>query len=99
MKKRLLAGAATIVIALAIDLGRAPDLQWTTRATLAAVHGYQSTLSRVYEQMGVRCRFTPTCSHYFIGAVRKYGPCRGALRGVLRICRCNPFHPGGYDPP
>ena len=45
------------------------------------------------------CRFHPSCSEYFILAVRKYGPLRGATRGFGRICRCNPWNPGGYDPP
>ncbi len=45
------------------------------------------------------CRYYPSCSEYFILAVRKHGPCRGGLMGVWRVCRCNPFTPGGYDPP
>lgn len=57
---------------------------------------YQWTLSPF---IGRQCRFEPTCSHYFIGAVKKYGPWSGAIRGVLRICRCHPWHRGGYDPP
>ena len=63
---------------------------------IAAVRLYQIFLSPV---LGRQCRFTPTCSRYFILAVQKYGAVRGAWRGVLRICRCQPFHPGGYDPP
>ena len=57
---------------------------------------YQLTLSPF---VGRQCRFYPTCSNYFIGAVRKYGAIRGAIRGVWRVCRCHPWHPGGYDPP
>jgi putative membrane protein insertion efficiency factor len=45
------------------------------------------------------CRYYPSCSEYFILAVRKHGPIRGAWRGVCRVCRCNPWYPGGYDPP
>ncbi len=45
------------------------------------------------------CRFTPSCSEYFILAVQKYGPLRGAWKGTGRICRCHPWHPGGHDPP
>jgi len=45
------------------------------------------------------CRFTPSCSEYFILAVRKYGPLHGAGKGVGRICRCHPWSLGGYDPP
>jgi len=63
---------------------------------IALVRVYQYTLSPL---VGRQCRFQPTCSHYFIGAVRKYGAIRGTWRGSLRILRCNPLFPGGYDPP
>ena len=45
------------------------------------------------------CRFHPSCSDYFIQAVQKYGPLRGSAKGMWRICRCNPWNRGGYDPP
>ncbi|NNE93436.1 MAG: membrane protein insertion efficiency factor YidD [Verrucomicrobiales bacterium] len=44
------------------------------------------------------CRFTPTCSQYFIDAVRVHGSVRGAWMGVMRIFRCNPWGGMGYDP-
>src|SRR5262245_24302667 len=66
------------------------------RGMILAVRGYQIFLGPL---LGGHCRFQPTCSNYFIQAVEKHGPWRGAWRGVLRICRCHPFHPGGFDPP
>ena len=57
---------------------------------------YQWLLSPLF---GGRCRFYPSCSEYFIGAVRKHGAFSGAMRGIWRIMRCHPFNPGGYDPP
>lgn len=60
------------------------------------VRGYQWILR---PWLPPTCRFTPGCSEYFIGAVRKYGPIRGGVKGVYRICRCNPLCEGGYDPP
>ncbi len=45
------------------------------------------------------CIYYPSCSEYFILAVKKYGPLSGSCRGLLRICRCTPWHRGGYDPP
>lgn len=66
---------------------------WTM---IGSVRLYQIFLSPL---LGRNCRFTPSCSNYFIQAVRKYGPIRGALKGTWRICRCHPFNPGGHDPP
>jgi len=73
---------------------------WLRRALEAfivlGVRFYQYCLRPVLPTV---CRFQPSCSEYMIAAVRKYGPLRGAWRGVRRIARCNPWHPGGYDPP
>ncbi|MBQ8954936.1 MAG: membrane protein insertion efficiency factor YidD [Clostridia bacterium] len=44
------------------------------------------------------CRFTPTCSAYAQEAIEKYGACKGGYLAARRILRCNPLHPGGYDP-
>ncbi|OQX54887.1 MAG: membrane protein insertion efficiency factor YidD [Candidatus Cloacimonas sp. 4484_209] len=44
------------------------------------------------------CRFYPTCSSYTITAIEKYGLLKGGGMGLLRVLKCNPFHPGGYDP-
>ncbi len=66
------------------------------RVLVGLARVYQWTLSPL---IGQRCRFDPTCSAYFIRAVQKYGAIRGTFRGLARIARCHPFHPGGYDPP
>ena len=49
--------------------------------------------------LGPQCRYQPTCSEYFIQAVRKYGALRGAWRALRRISRCHPWGGSGYDPP
>ncbi len=79
-----------------IEVGRGSMRTIPTRILIGLVRAYQWTLSPL---IGPTCRFEPSCSEYFIQAVRKYGAVRGSMRGVLRICRCHPFHPGGYDPP
>ena len=75
-------------------------LRWLARlpeeAMIALVRLYQLLLSPL---LGRNCRFEPSCSQYFILAVRKHGALRGALLGAWRILRCNPFCRGGYDPP
>jgi putative membrane protein insertion efficiency factor len=66
------------------------------RILVFLVRLYQKFISPLY---GDVCRFEPSCSHYFIQAVQKYGAIRGSLKGLWRICRCNPFNKGGIDPP
>lgn len=63
---------------------------------IVLVRIYQKLISPLY---GNVCRFEPSCSHYFIQAVEKYGAIWGTIKGLWRICRCNPFGKGGYDPP
>ena len=47
---------------------------------------------------GPCCRFTPTCSVYAEEALQKKGAFSGAKLLFLRICKCHPFHSGGFDP-
>ena len=63
---------------------------------IGMVRLYQWTIGPLFTG---QCRFHPTCSHYFIQVVEKHGPVRGAWKGCLRLLRCQPFHPGGDDPP
>jgi hypothetical protein len=44
------------------------------------------------------CRFYPSCSHYARQAVEKHGALKGTRMAMVRIMKCHPFHPGGYDP-
>ncbi|MFN8673970.1 MAG: membrane protein insertion efficiency factor YidD [Candidatus Sericytochromatia bacterium] len=45
-----------------------------------------------------KCRFYPTCSTYMIQSLEKKGLIKGSALGIIRICKCHPFHEGGYDP-
>lgn len=56
---------------------------------------YQVILSPV---MGRSCRYTPTCSHYGIQALKKYGIFKGTWLTIKRISRCHPWGGHGYDP-
>jgi putative membrane protein insertion efficiency factor len=44
------------------------------------------------------CRYSPTCSAYFIEAVQKHGPLKGGWMGLKRIGRCHPWGGHGHDP-
>jgi hypothetical protein len=67
---------------------------------LAAIHGYQRTLSPIAARAGIRCRFTPTCSRYAETVIARDGMIRGGWRTLKRIARCNPLTPAGtHDEP
>lgn len=71
-------------------------LQATARwVVLLLLRAYQLLLSPL---LGGRCRFHPSCSHYCMDAVNRFGVLKGLGLGVVRLCKCHPFHPGGYDP-
>ncbi|AUX21752.1 uncharacterized protein SOCEGT47_022390 [Sorangium cellulosum] len=67
---------------------------------LALIRAYQMTLSRlILAAMGPVCRFEPSCSRYAAACILGHGALRGSLLSLKRLCRCHPFHPGGFDPP
>lgn len=45
-----------------------------------------------------KCRFEPSCSEYMIISLKKYGLCKGLMKGIRRLTRCN-IHNGGFDYP
>jgi putative membrane protein insertion efficiency factor len=65
------------------------------KVIILLIRFYQKFISPLFPPV---CRYTPTCSEYFIQAVEKYGPLKGSYLGIKRILRCHPGHPGGYDP-
>ena len=65
------------------------------RIVLALIRGYQKYITPFTQP---RCIYLPTCSSYMLEAVNKYGVVKGGWLGIKRICRCHPFHKGGYDP-
>ena len=76
--------------AIVAIMGRLPAL-----VLECLVRGYQAVLSPLL--VGT-CKFVPSCSDYFIQAVREWGAIRGGWLGVRRLTRCHPFSPGGIDP-
>ena len=59
------------------------------------VRWYQRTIS-ARRQIRV-CRYYPSCSQYMLKSLERFG-LKGALLGIARILRCQPFVRGGYDP-
>jgi putative membrane protein insertion efficiency factor len=98
--RRWLAGVIVAILLVAIDLGQPPAEQWSTHAAVSAIHLYQMTLSKWYTRIGVRCRFTPTCSNYAEVCLRRFGAVRGGVMAARRVLRCGPWTAmGTVDPP
>jgi putative membrane protein insertion efficiency factor len=76
-------------------MSSAPATGLGAAALKGAVVAYQWTLRPF---IGAQCRFHPSCSHYALDALSAHGALRGSLLAGRRILRCNPWHPGGYDP-
>ncbi|MGA3174658.1 MAG: membrane protein insertion efficiency factor YidD [Syntrophorhabdales bacterium] len=66
-----------------------------TKIVLFAIRLYKLCLS---PYMPTSCRFYPTCSSYMAEALRKKGFWKGLALGTVRIFKCHPLHPGGFDP-
>ena len=62
---------------------------------IASIHGYQRALAPAAARIGLRCRFTPTCSRYAETVIVRDGVVRGGLKAITRIARCGPWTAAG----
>jgi len=65
------------------------------RIALIVIRLYQKLLSPLLPQT---CRFYPSCSEYSRESIVRHGVVRGVWLTLVRLCKCHPFHPGGFDP-
>lgn len=65
---------------------------WICRGMIRA---YQITLSA---HVPTQCLFTPSCSHYGLGCIRRYGTLRGGILTTWRLIRCSPLTKGASIP-
>lgn len=65
------------------------------RLLLLLLRGYKLGISPF---LGQNCRFYPSCSDYAAEAIREYGAVKGGALAARRLCKCHPWHPGGFDP-
>mgnify|MGYP001230671602 FL=1 len=59
-----------------------------TKILILAIKFYKFFISPL---LGNRCRFFPTCSEYFIEALKTQGLKKGFILGARRILKCHPF--------
>ena len=62
---------------------------------LGIIKFYQLFISPL---LGPSCRYTPTCSHYGVQAIKKHGPFKGGWLTLKRIASCHPWGKHGHDP-
>jgi putative membrane protein insertion efficiency factor len=62
---------------------------------IASIHFYQRALSPAAARIGLRCRFTPTCSRYAEAVIARDGVVHGGYLALKRIARCGPWTPAG----
>lgn len=59
------------------------------------IKAYQATIGTL---LGPSCRFYPSCSCYAIDAYKNHSFIAATQFVIMRICRCHPLGPYGYDP-
>ncbi|MEO8275188.1 MAG: membrane protein insertion efficiency factor YidD [Thermoanaerobaculia bacterium] len=101
IRRRGLWAAGIVFAALcAFDWTRLPAHQLSTRCELGAIARYQVWISPWLQKGGVRCRFSPSCSHYAAAVLARDGFVPGNFRAFWRILRCAPWTKAGtVDPP
>jgi uncharacterized protein len=77
-----------------VTAGR-PTRKPLARALIYVIGLYRNMISPLRP---ASCRFVPTCSQYAVDALTEYGLVRGGWLAAVRLAKCGPWHPGGWDP-
>ncbi|WP_227979012.1 membrane protein insertion efficiency factor YidD [Nocardia spumae] len=70
-------------------------MRWPADLVIFLIELYRTYVSPT--RMPV-CRFTPSCSEYAVTALRTRGLFVGLVLTAVRLAKCAPWHPGGWDP-
>ncbi|GAA1783655.1 hypothetical protein GCM10009682_02160 [Luedemannella flava] len=82
-----------------LTLATVPPWLWLTATrdqAVAAIRRYQTEISA---KRGPVCRYTPSCSHYGVAALQRFGLVRGSWLTVRRLARCRASVPWGTPDP
>jgi putative membrane protein insertion efficiency factor len=66
-----------------------------TLALIGLAKLYQTIISPI---LPMSCRYSPTCSQYFIESLRSFGIFKGLRLTIRRVASCRPGGGCGYDP-
>lgn len=66
------------------------------RTVLLLLIGMYRTVGTTH--LGGGCRFEPSCSEYAVEAVRTHHPFRAIRLIAIRLSKCQPWGPWGFDP-
>jgi len=90
VKLAAIAGACAIAAAAAA---------YAQPLAIGSIHLYQRAGAPIASRIGLRCRFTPTCSRYAEAVIARDGVMRGGWKSLKRIASCNPWTPLTRDEP
>ena len=62
------------------------------------IYRFFSPIKKIILGPYAACRFHPTCSEYALECLSRFSLPIALWKTVCRIGRCNPMHPGGFDP-
>jgi hypothetical protein len=90
------ARAFTSIVALAVcAIATAAAVSCAQPIAIGSIHLYQHAGAPIAARIGLRCRFSPTCSRYAEAVVARDGVVRGGWKAMKRVVRCNPWTPLG----
>jgi len=83
--------ARILIVAVAGAIAITALARYAQPLALGSIHAYQRAGAPIAARIGLRCRFTPTCSRYAEVVIARDGVIRGGWETVKRIARCNPW--------